>query len=287
MLEPQWAHSRLPTIILLLKGGNVSFIERSGNEGIEMPFAVDPKTMNRYPLSTYVPGVGIAPNPNIPPNSVGVLPITGPITKYNGSCGEPGAIALTTSLMTMLNRDNIGSVIQLIDTPGGEARAASSYCAVADNSKKPILSFVDGMCASLGMYFASASDEVYLSNDLDQVGSIGSYCTLLDFSQYLENEGIKLHEIYAPQSTEKNKDYKDALQGEYSGIQADLKVGVDAFINYVQQSRGGKAASSVDNWKSGKMFYGKDAVKNGLADGVKPFDQVVSKAAWLAKRNKN
>jgi ClpP class serine protease len=288
MLDKQWANDHLPLVVMLLKGqSNVSFVERSGSENGAKPFCIDPTTMTRYNMNVYTPMGNLVPNPNIPPNSVGILPVCGPITKYDGSCGEPGAISLTSSLMDLLKRDNIGSIIQLIDTPGGESRAANSYCSVAANSKKPILSYVDGMCASLGMYFASASSEVYMSNDLDQMGSIGSYCTLLDFSSYLEKEGIKMHEIYAPQSIDKNKSYRDALTGDYSAIEADLKKCVDSFIEYVAQSRGSKPAECKNEWNTGKMFYAKDAIKNGLADGVKPFDQVVSKAAWLAKRNKN
>ncbi len=288
MLEKHWANDHLPLVVMLLKGqSNVSFVERSGSENNPKPFCIDPTTMNKYNMNVYTPMGNIVPNPNIPPNSVGILPVCGPITKYDGSCGEPGAISLTSSLMDLLKRDNIGSIIQLIDTPGGESRAANSYCSVAGNSKKPILSFVDGMCASLGMYFASASSEVYMSNDLDQMGSIGSYCTLLDFSGYLEEAGIKMHEIYAPQSIDKNKSYRDALTGDYSAIEADLKKCVDSFIEYVAKSRGSKPLEYKNEWNTGKMFYAKDAIKNGLADGVKPFDQVVSKAAWLAKRNKN
>lgn len=276
-----WADAHLPLIAALLKGQNVSFVQRTGNEGVEQPFVIDPATMERYNL--YLHG---SPNPNIPPNSVGVLPITGPLTHYNGDCGEPGMIQRTNWLMDMQKRDHIGSIVQLIDTPGGEGRAAQGYCAVMARSKKPVLSYVDNMCASLGMWFSSGSQEVYLSHDLASMGSIGSYVMLADWSGWLEKEGIKLHEIYAPQSTDKNKDYKDALAGDYAAIQEDLKLHVDAFINYVKVQRGDKATANVAEWNSGKMFNAKDAVKIGLADGVKSLDQVISKAAWLAKRKK-
>ncbi len=119
---------------------------------------------------------------------------------------------------------------------------------------------------------------------MDQLGSVGSYCTLFDFSGYLELNGIKMIEIYAPQSKDKNKDYRDALKGDTSLIEDDLKIHVDHFISFVKESRGPKAAASVKEWGTGKMFYAKEAVSLGLADGIISFDQVVAKAAWLAKR---
>jgi protease-4 len=207
LIDKQWANDHLPLVLLMLKGQPVSFVDRTGNEGVELPFIIDPATMQRQPMYAYVPDKGYVPNPNLAPNSVGVIPMSGPMTKYNGDCGEPGMIQRTTWLMDMQRRNNVGSIIQMMDTPGGESRAASTYVSVLNRSNKPVLSYVDGMCASLGMWFASSSDEVYLSNELDEMGSIGSYCTLLDFRGYLEKEGIKLIEIYAPQSTDKNKDY--------------------------------------------------------------------------------
>lgn len=282
LLNKQWAESHLPMVLALLNGQPVSFVERSGFEG-EMPFVVDPSTMAKIPWNIRT-DYGLRRNPNIPQNSVGVIPISGPITKYNGECGEAGAIQFASRIMEMEKSENVSSIILLVDTPGGEARAAHHFVSAIENSKKPILSYVDGMAASLGMWIISATQEVYLSNKMDEVGSVGSYLNLPDFSGMLEMNGIKLHTIYAPQSTDKNKDYKDALQGDYTAIQNDLKLHVDDFIQYVKKSRGGKPSASVKEWNSGKMFYADDAQKLGLIDGVKPFHQVVAKAAWLAKR---
>lgn len=280
-IQRSWADAHLPLVVALLKGQNVSFVQRTVNEGVEQPFVIDPSSMERYSLY-----YNDSPNPNIPVNSVGILPITGPLTHYDGDCGEPGMIQRTNWLMEMQKRDHIGSIVQLIDTPGGEGRAANGYCAAMAKSQKPILSYVDNMCASLGMWFSSGSAEVYLSHDLAAMGSIGSYVMLADWTGYLKMNGIKVHEIYAPQSGDKNKDYKDALAGDYTAIQEDLKQHVDAFISYVKVQRGDRAAASADQWNSGKMFNARDAVKLGLADGIKELNQVVSKAAWLAKRKK-
>lgn len=286
-IHRSWADAHLPLVAALLKGQNVSFVERSGSENYEQPFAIDPQTMERTEFYKYDWAAdSYKPNPNIAPGSVGIIPITGPLTHYNGECNEPGMIKRTTWLLEMQKRENISSIVQLIDTPGGEGRAANGYCAVMAKSKKPILSYVDTMCASLGMWFSAGSMETWLSHDLACMGSIGSYVMLADFTGYFEQMGIKLHEIYAPQSEDKNKDYRDALAGDYKAIQEDLKIHVDAFINYVKVNRGEKAAANVKEWNSGKMFNAQDAVKIGLADGVKDLNQVVSKAAWLAKRNK-
>jgi protease-4 len=278
MLDKQWAEAHLPLVFAMLEGKPVSFIERTGNEGIEQPFVIDPKTMQRYEWRS-------GNNPNIPENSVGVIPISGPITKYNVECGNPGAIQRNAWMLQMAKRQNIGAVVQLVDTPGGEARAATGSAQILASYPKPVLTSVDGMVASLGVWYSSGGDEVYFSSESDELGSVGSYVTLPDFKSYYEAKGLKLHEIYAPQSTDKNIDFREALKGNYDLIKQDLEKHVNEFISYVKDQRP-KAAATQKEWGTGKLFYAGDAVKLGLADGIKSFDQVISKAAWLAKRNK-
>lgn len=280
MLHRQWAEDHFPIVFAMLMGNQVSFVERTGNEGVEQPFVIDPNTMARYEWYG-------GRNPNIPENSVGVIPISGPITKYNGDCGEPGAVQRDAWMLQMAKRQNIGSVVQLLDTPGGEARAAAGSMMTLTKFPKPVLSLVDagGMAASLGVWFTSGSDEVYFSEETGELGSVGSYVTIPDFKSYYEANGLKLHEIYAPQSVDKNRDFREAMKGNYDLIEQDLKRHVDQFISFVKTNRP-KAAATEKEWSSGKMFYAADAVKLGLADGIRSFEQVVSKAAWLAKRNK-
>lgn len=288
MIDRMWVDAHMPVILGLLEGKPVSFIDRSGNEEFEKPFGINPSTMERVPLFVYDPFSGTyKPSANVPPGTVGVIAINGPITKYDGTCGEPGMITRNTWLNDLMRRDNIGSIIQLIDTPGGEVRANTTYLPTLQKRNKPVLAFIDNMCASMGMWYSSASDEVYTSDALADIGSIGAYCTIADFSGYYEQMGIKLHQIYAPQSTEKNKPYRDVLNGLPEGqasYEEDLRMHVDAFINFIGKHRGEKAIANADMWNKGKLGNANWAMKAGLIDGIKSFEQVVSKAAWLAKR---
>lgn len=278
LIDKGWAEAHLPLVLSLLEGKPVSFVERTGDGEFEQPYAINPATGDKFDWRD-------GRNANIPPGSVGVIPITGPITKYDGFCGEPGAISHATGLLQMKKRSNIGSVVLHVDTPGGEARAMDSFSSTLKNFGKPVLSLVDGMAASGGMWLVSLTNEVYAANKMSEVGSVGAYTMLADFKGMYEKEGIKLHEIYAPQSTDKNKDYRDAINGDYGMVEEDLKTLVDEFISTVKTGRPG-AVANEEKWNTGKMFFAQDAQRIGLIDGIKSFDQVVSKAAWLGKRKK-
>ncbi len=273
---PSWAEAHLSVVLNILQGKPVSFSDRTGNESVEKPFIIEPASMTRREMNSA----------NVAPNSVGVMPISGPIMKYNGDCGEPGMIQRSAWLGQMERQANIGSVVLLMDTPGGEARATEGFATSIQKMSKPVLSFTDGMTASAGMFYSSASDEVWLSGQSDEMGSIGSYIMLADFAGYFEKQGLKIHEIYAPQSVDKNREYRDALKGDYGPMEDYLKSHVDSFISFVSQTRGDKAKANQKAWSSGKMFPAKEAINIGLADRIGSFEQAVSKAAWLGKRNK-
>lgn len=291
MIERSYAEAFLPVVLNILQGkGNpfpVPVKDDAGREGagqMEKAFVIDPSTGDRFDLYKFDwSSYKYILNPGIPKGSVGVVPISGPMTKYNGQCGEPGMVQKAKVFADMNKLNHIDAIIQMVDTPGGEARAAGTIVKPIKTSSKPVLSFVDGMSASLGMWATSASQEVYVSSEMDQVGSIGSYVMLADFKGALEKEGIKLHEIYAPQSVDKNKDYREALNGDYSAIKEDLSLHVNSFISFIKTSRP-QSARHEKEWGTGKMYYAEDAKKLGLIDGVKSFEQVVAKASWLAKR---
>lgn len=289
LISDAWAKDHMPAVIMLLEGKNVSFssMEMNSRERVSKLEFIDPISMKKYPAKVYdYRSDTFVPNPNIPTNSIGVISICGPITKYDGECGELGAISISNMIADINKRDNVDGIVLSIDSPGGEARAASILTSAIQNSKKPVLSHVSGMAASLAVFITSASKEVYLSNKMDEMGSVGSFWTMYDFSKYLENAGITVHEIYAPQSTDKNSLFNEALSGNYEQAKEYLKLHVDEFISFVKNSRGEKAAKSADQWNSGKMFFANEAIKLGLADGILPIEKVISKAAWLSKRNK-
>lgn len=289
LINKQYAETHLPLVLSILNGNPLSEKEsaqvpRNGNQDGEMPFAIDPKTMQRSELYVYTP-YGIKPNPNIAPNSVGVIQISGPIMKYNGDCGEAGSIQRMNWMLDMENRDNIGSILLLIDSPGGQVSGTESFVQAVKNSKKPVLGYVDGEAASAAMWILSACREAYASLASDEVGSIGVYTSFMDLTGWLEKQGVKMHDIYAPQSTDKNKSYRDALAGNYDLITADLQDTAARFISSVSANRPQAAAHQAE-WGTGKMYNANEAKKLGLIDGILTLDKAISKAAWLAPRNK-
>lgn len=282
LLEKSWAQSHLPLVAALIKGNNADFgfKEKQENTGFTEVLS-NKKSSGVYKVGYYTD------LQNMPDGSIAMITIAGPVLKYGDWCSY-GTIDYAATINKIANAANISGILLNIDSPGGEAYGTQLLVSAIKDAaaKKSVVAVIDdGIAASAAMWIASAATEIYVTRTTDMVGSVGVYTTIADWYAYFEAEGLKVRDIYAPQSEEKNLDYKEALSGKDDLIKAELKVLCDAFINDVQTNR--SATLTSDEWKKGKMFYAKDAMKIGLINGIKTFQQVIDRMGAMIKENSN
>jgi protease IV len=275
LIEQGYAEQHLPLVIRMVNGEGISF-------GDDREENTEARVLAHAGAGVY--GVGYYTDlSKLPDNSIAVLDIIGPVTKYGDMCSY-GSAEHASTIGRLANAPNVSSIILNIDSPGGQVDGTTMLADAvkAASSKKPVVAMIDdGMAASAAMWIASAADEIYVTKKTDQVGSIGVYCTLADWVGYAEKQGLKVREIYAPQSTEKNGTYRQAIAGNEEPMKQDLAVIADEFISTIKKNRAGKLTS--DKWNSGGMFYAKEAKQIGLIDGIKSFDQVIKRTNQLAQ----
>jgi protease-4 len=286
LIDKQWASSHMPLILSALQGKQ-SFSELYDDK--EYRAGDDEKKPVKVLSKKYgtVYKVGYSTDlSRIPSGSIAMLTIAGPVTKYGDMCAY-GMVDHAATINRLGNAPNVEGIILNLDSPGGEA---SGTAMLADTIKaatrnKPVVTVInDGMAASAGMWIASAANEIYTTQKTDQVGSVGVYTTIADWYGYFAEQGLNVRDIYAPQSTDKNLDYKEALKEPPNDepVKEDLAVLANQFIDTIKQNRGSKLTG--DEWTTGKMFYSKQAAKIGLTDGQKTFDQVVRRMDSLIKQ---
>jgi len=289
-IDPRFAQSQMPMVARLIKGdGSVEF---KGSRFQAMDDDEVGENKSLWPLCLVQTSAGTVQASRYrsfseaPAGSIALIPIAGAITKYMGDCGEPGAQLYSSWVNEASAAPNISAIILKIDSPGGMVDGTQTLVDAITNSEKRTIAFIDdGMAASAGYWIASAADEIYASRATDSIGSIGVFCTLYDFTEYLKMEGIVAHQIYAPQSTDKNADYKEAIKGNYELIQAELKVLANTFIKSVKKSRGDKLNLDAGDPFTGKMFFAPEALAIGLIDGIKSFDEVIGVADGSSSSN--
>lgn len=221
-------------------------------------------------------GNGREPSEKEADKFVAVLPVCGPITRNGDACSY-GSIDFRDMMIQTSNHEECKGIIVYINSGGGSAAAIPDYKYAIDyaHSKgKKVIAFVDGVCYSAAMYLAVLCDEIYYMNVKDVFGSIGAmggfYTMLSGEKNAYTNE--TWNEIYATQSYEKNKWYRDAAKGDYEEVQKDLDETCEEFMTDVKAYR----PNVTDEHLHGATFEAKD-VEGILNDGQSTLDELVNR----------
>lgn len=227
----------------------------------------------RFSMSANDDDEGREPSEMDADSFVAVIPVCGPITRNGDACSY-GSIDFRNMMMQTSDHEECKGIIVYINSGGGSAAAIPDYKYAIDyaHSKgKKVIAFVDGDCFSAAMYLAVLCDEIYYMNVKDGFGSIGVmggfYTMLSGEKNAYTNE--TWNEIYATQSYEKNKWYRDAANGDYEELQKDLDNLCEEFMADVKAHR----PNVTDEHLHGATFDAKD-VEGILNDGQSTIDDI-------------
>lgn len=283
LIDKQWAGAHMPLVISFMKGDAKAGSMLMGDDDMmnEEDDSPEKIAQNVYEINCDTDLT------EVPYCSVVLVDVDGPMFKAGDMCSD-GMEDYAELFSSIAQASNITGVILDLDSPGGQVDGTATFAAAvkACAAVKPVIGYVnDGLCASAAYWVLSACTEIYCSQPTDAVGSIGVYCTIADWNAYYAAEGLPIKDVYAPESTDKNIEYRESIAGNDELLQADLSVIAKAFISAVKTNRKGKIKGS--NWATGKMFFAADAIAEGLIDGIKSFDQIVLKLSRTAKTIKN
>ena len=163
------------------------------------------------------------------------------------------------------------AVAVIINSPGGSAVQSHLIFrrirAHAEESKLPVLVFVEDAAASGGYMIACAGDEIF-ADPSSLVGSIGVVSASFGFDRLIERFGVerRLH------TAGENKAMLDPFRPErpedverLKAIQAHVH---DAFKHLVETRRGARLRGEPGEVFSGAVWTGGEALSLGLIDGL-------------------
>lgn len=215
--------------------------------------------------------------------SVAIIPVSGPLMKSD-YCGDLGTASLRSLTQMADNEDSVKCIVFAIDSPGGTVDGTKAFADTIKSSAKQTICLVDGMMCSAAYWIGSSCDEIYSSSPLDIIGSIGTMCGVVDRSKANEKDGIVVREYYATDSKDKNKMFSDAADGNGKALISEMLDPMnDSFMNTVRVNRGPKLD---ENTLTGKTYLANVAVKNGLVDGIKSMDEILSAVSTNTIKNK-
>jgi protease-4 len=216
--------------------------------------------------------------------SVAIIPIRGIITKY-GNWWDYGAEDYAALLYEAYEMDNVEAIILQFHSPGGTTSSSFPLAEAINQRNKSVISLIDNFGYSMGYWFASLTDKIIAVGDMAQVGSVGVKASVIDDSKMLESMGLKIIDIYPPESEWKDKPIREVIKGKKElFIQEELSPWAKHFQDLVIANRP-KLNQDIEGIISGRTFFATDAKEYGLVDDIKTMKETIEYAFELGNRN--
>jgi ClpP class serine protease len=176
----------------------------------------------------------------------------------------------------------VKAIILVADSQGGELSGAQRFAMSVRNAKKPVVGFARRKAASAAYWPLSQCKEIYIEDELTGLGSIGTMAIIGERSKALVDAGLNYVVLRSSGSEDKNPlngfesfegDIQKAALAEEQKLLTSARVG---FLSDVRTVRPNISATI-----GGGMFYGKEAIKQNLADGFLDMAGVMKRANVL------
>jgi signal peptide peptidase SppA len=212
----------------------------------------------------------------LPPRFRARFPVV-PVVRLSGVIGavlplRPGLSlsAVAPMLERAFTTAGAKAVAIIVNSPGGSAVQSHLVFrrirAHADESKLPVLVFIEDAAASGGYMIACAGDEIF-ADPSSLVGSIGVVSASFGFPELLKKIGVE-RRVYTAGT---NKATLDPFQKEkpedierLKALQLEVH---ETFIDMVRERRGARLTDDPDLF-TGLFWSGKRGLALGLVDGL-------------------
>lgn len=183
--------------------------------------------------------------------------------------------------------DNIKTTALAFNSPGGSAEKIHVLAneVFQLSQEKPTASLNIGNMSSAAFFVGSQARKVFVDDEMNMTGSIGTRVVVKDTSEAFKQAGVKVIPIVTGPlkamgalGTEVTPEMIDHIKEQVNQLQ-------DNFNNAVERTRKDSDMSDGSEARSGASFFFKDAKRLGLVDGVKNLEQVFGMLDNMALEN--
>lgn len=167
-------------------------------------------------------------------------------------------------------KDRVKGIILNVNTPGGLATDSSAiyslFKAYKEKHKVPIFAYVDGMCASGGMYIVCAADRVYSMGE-SIIGSVGVRLgPVFNVSQTMDKVGIQSLTLTEGKNKDALNPFRPWKEGEDEALKKVMAASYEQFVNIVTAARPKISRESLINDYGAAIYIAEEAEKLGYID---------------------
>lgn len=198
------------------------------------------------------------------------------------SPGYLGSEELAFIIKELDERDDVGAVVLVFNSPGGSVVATHEVYRAVKDLDKPKVAYFREVAASGAYYVATGTD--YIVSDPDALtGSLGVVATVGEMSGLLEKIGVNITTIKSGQHKDIGSPFRNMTSEEQQILQALVDEIHEEFMSVIVENRKGKLDMvRFEEVTDSRVLSGRQAVKVGLVDETGTKDDAIMKAAELA-----
>lgn len=188
---------------------------------------------------------------------------------------------LIDSRAGVLANNRVRGILLFVNTPGGTATDSSAIYHLLKEYKErykvPIYAFVDGLCASGGMYICSAADKIFATGN-SVVGSVGVRIgPAFNFSGAMEKVGIASLTLTEGKNKDALNPFRPWKPGEDDAIKVILASEYEEFVSVVTENRKNLNRQKLVEEYGANIFPAEKGQELGyIDDGQSSYDKALT-----------
>ena len=212
-------------------------------------------------------------------SGIAVIPIYGSLVKrtigLQVESGLTSYAAIADQIDSAIADPGVSGIVLDIDSPGGEAAGVFELSRRIRSASqvKPIWAVANDAAFSAAYAIAASAERLFITETAG-VGSIGVIALHVDQSAKDATDGLRYTAITAGEHKNDFSPHEPLSIQAHASLQAEVDRLYALFTDQVAQMRGIKPQAVRSTQAA--MFFGEDAVKSGLADGVLSLDAAIA-----------
>lgn len=210
------------------------------------------------------------------------ISLTSPVIlqiNIHGVIGEPKVLdtntvqdILTDSRAGVLKGDRVKGILLHLNTPGGTVVDSDNiYRMLMDYKKRykvPVYAYIDGLCASGGVYVSCAADQIYAGNS-SIIGSVGVVIgPFLNIYETLNKIGVSSRTLTQGLDKDMMNPLRPWKEGEDDSLKAVTAYYYQQFVGLVSSSRPRMDKEKLINQYGAQIFDPVKAQEYGYVDFI-------------------
>ena len=177
---------------------------------------------------------------------------------------------LLDSQSGLIKTDRIKGLLLHMQTPGGVAIDSDTIYrhlkAYKEKYRLPLYAYVDGICASGGMYIAAAADKIY-SSPTGMIGSIGVRLgPLFNFAEIMAKLGVKSLTLTEGKDKDMLNPFRPWATGEEISLKNIMAYDYNRFVDIITLNRARVSKDKLINVYGAQIFSPPEAESIGYID---------------------